>query len=303
MASQGIDAEVPLVTVHGVDIDDLILLERRVTALAARCDESKGYFDFARAQLDETARSLPASSHTGPVVVEPNSAMDEFRSHLSSLLGLSPSELDEAPSEITRTMVVATPFLRSMLLMEFKGRRQQALDSTLAPVQVPFALTTLYVIAVLAGRAGMSEITFQTVARLFRDFLPLLYLTAHLNSVVRLRRAAKITLAVSGMGEWQLEYLRLLKAIVSQRDGEDALRLGALLREQLPHSGRLTFLKVLAGQLHGKIYDVETKDNTRTGVVDSLKNRAVRLLIGAVEEDLLVSAITRRQAKRGGQRS
>ena len=194
-------------------------------------------------------------------------------------------------------MVAVTPVLRAELI--FKPARAQDRGpgygnwDGLELDRVPYVLVAVHTLARLAQFAGMQEVTYQTILRLFHDFQALLFLLAHADSVVAWRPGVAIDLALPRDQDLQLPYIRLARALLPRRQHIVRARLGDILCEVAPVNGvlRLRYLQLVAQRLEGRVTALDGAWFRRVRTGHGVRCSLQRWALQHVSEQLLAVAL------------
>jgi Fe-S-cluster containining protein len=240
------------VAVHQAPVNDisaLISLERAIEGISEEA-LTKGftYTAFAAAQLAATM-SFFADAEPRSCVEGGDAVMCDVAQLMHLVLGTHRSEA--AMDTTLRSVVIAcTPALRSHLLFP-----DRASDGCGEIARIPLLLLALHELTGLAHDAGAARITYQTVLRLFRDYLPLLSVLALVNTPVVWHPSAEINLAFEGNSDGQHRFARLVKALLPARQLRKQPRLGEVLCDCAPQGpvDRSLFLKRVARRLAGRL--------------------------------------------------
>jgi hypothetical protein len=296
MSAHGINSDVPEVAAIERDVSQLVALEARIVELSESRLQAAGYAPFAAAQLAATSQAFGAPAGADATSGRDLEGLDLFRRLLYEVLGSGPAEAHERHPALVRTMVASTPFLRSQIV--FPSRKQDAGQSRVGLERVPHVLMVLHALAALAREAGMRDVTYQTVVRLFMDHRALLTLLAHIDCTMTWKPGVLIDLPFTRRPDFQSRYLRVARALLPGRQAPPSTLLGQVLCEHLPPDGlhRVEFLKLLAPRLSGRIV-------MRAGAAGAgwwrpaVRPRLQRWLLGNLRHNLLMS-LAARQSKR-----
>jgi Fe-S-cluster containining protein len=273
MAFQGLRA--PFVTATSLvqDVDGLFALENEITALSETHLEGRDYLTFADAQLDATRRRA-VPTHGLPL--PPASvAADPYVELLCAVLGATPGREHRENVDLVRTMVAATPTLRSHIVLRLPADEKAALPMTLA--RLPYFLLGLHTLGALACEAGMSEITYQTVMRLFKEYQALLTMLAYLDAPMAWLPEASVPLSIEGPPSFQTKYLDIARALVPKAQRRLRRPLGEILAESVEpgNVSRVTFLSRLAGPLMARIGPIDGAPRQRASARTALQHWAL----------------------------
>ncbi|HEY7569071.1 MAG TPA: hypothetical protein VH762_15935 [Gemmatimonadaceae bacterium] len=216
--------------------------------------------------MDWIASQMPSKPGSG--IDEHRLTIRQFVSKVCDLTGMTRDASTETDNGLTRTLVAATPFLRSQLLLYPADPKQSGSWFPIEVSQVPLALLSLYLFALSAQSAGMTRITFQTLAALESRFRPLLHTLVHTDSVMVWRKGVLIDGNGFEKPEQRLVYMRLAKALLPSVQRKRKATLGDLILEYSPSEPleRVLFIKRVSAKLLGKIGVLEREQFSRTKV-------------------------------------
>ena len=278
MVSDGLRLDVPHVAVGRYTGDSLIALERRLLASAERYSSTAApsYDEFAEEQLRETMQSSqrPAASN----------GMGAFTATLHSVLGITSHMEPAQEAVLARTMSALTPTLRAMLIF----RSREATDLPFIELErIPHVLLCLHALVRSAHGAGMSDITYQTVLRLFTTCGPLLATLAHVDRAMEWDPAASIALAIARGGVSQEKYIDVAKALLPREQQRHRASLGEILCRLVEDDvERVLFLNAIATELAGRLRPVGTPHDR---VASSLRCRLQRWALGHLSGERLMA--------------
>lgn len=246
MSSQGIAASVPSCVSGEINLDDVVTEERRVVALSEQYLDSDDYVSFAAAQTRETVSPHP----------DPAPSLRRLPVLVADVMGVPLPEDFGGDRELNRTMIAVTPFLRSLLRFPNAGPTHRY---QLPQARLPHAMVCAYVFAEFARSAGMKSITFQSVAKIERDFRRIIWLLALADSVVAWRRWVPINVNGFHDSEERMRFVRLAKALLPTRLARDPETLRDILYRSMPEQPlpRVLFLRQSAELLAGNLLPLE----------------------------------------------
>lgn len=262
MRAHGISAEIPQVESLNLGVATHLSVERAIVGLSEQYLESGDYVPFVVAQICAERDSVDTADRA--TSREPAEEMvDRFRHRLTQVLGASPAAANRGDLVLVRTLVATTPFLRSELVFPRKANALQ--PATAESAQVPFILLALHSIAAFAREAGMREITYQVITRLFADHRALLTMLGYLDRPVVWKPGEMIDVSVKGRTDFHSRYLAIARALVPRKARYLERPLGQILVETIDYDGldRVAFLKYLAGRLIGRIISADAGVGTR----------------------------------------
>ena len=273
--------------------DALVTREEHILDLSEVHLRDGDYLAFAAAQLDTGAAPLDCE-------VDWNWEIRRFANELRELLTIPPAPVD--PSPVARVIIAMTPYLRSCLLLggsstDVSGPRH------LPASRIPQALLVLSLIAESARSIGMREITFQTVIKLFNDFLPMICLLAHLDEILIWQHRAPIPIPTWNNREFLSGYISIGKALLASSQRANPTGFGDVLRMHSRFGGvdRFVFLKEIARQLFGRVTTVEEAVawNGRRRIRDRVESAVHRAALAHLGEKMLGVVYTRVAASKG----
>ncbi|MBC8087075.1 MAG: YkgJ family cysteine cluster protein [Phycisphaerae bacterium] len=242
---------------------DAIAVERTIVHLSEQAAGCTNYLQLV-AQMVDAQRS--AMGEAGSAAFVPNVQRTiAFARQLLSTPSLSELENE---SEVCHTMMAMTPFLRSYFVFQV-GEAPQATNENrvlpLAPIKIPFALLSVFLLAVTARQSGMRDITFQTISQLQRDFLSLVTMMADLDSVLVLREGVPVELRDFGRSPHAVALTRATRALLPTIQSKRRARLGDVLLEHAPGDPLLRggFTKDIARIIVGKVVDLGEERRAR----------------------------------------
>ncbi|MBX3134062.1 MAG: YkgJ family cysteine cluster protein [Gemmatimonadaceae bacterium] len=257
MRAHGIEAPVSTAVPSGLDAATLVELERHIVRTSEAFLEATDYLPFVAAQCAATRAALQRQASVSSngatrdtVPDEDLAAVLQYRALMARVLGVP--DLGGAASESgqVRTLVAATPYVRSQLV--FRDPKGEGLARAVSLERVPWMLLGLHALSVLAREAGMEQVSYQTIVRLLSDQRPLLTLLSHLDTPVIWRTGQMIDLQFEAPRDWRLRYLRIAREL-ARSPRAASVPLGTLLLDVLPTEDleRAVFLKMLAQRLAG----------------------------------------------------
>ena len=225
-------------------VQSIIELERAIVRLSNSFDDSE-YRRFASSQIEAT--DVIYRSGLTPTGINDRS-LKEFTRSLHETLGGAPSSKSLADAFLARTMAVTTPTLRAELLFQDSSRPPGA---TVGISRLPHFMLALHTLAAFALDAGMRQVSYQTLVRLFLTNRALLALLAHVDAIMAWHPNASLDLTIAGDRNERRRYLELVQTLLPSRQRKNALTLGHILA-QGTHSNSLEntlFLKRIAPRL------------------------------------------------------
>jgi hypothetical protein len=261
LADRGITAHVEECASPVRDLSTLIALERQILALSEQYIANADVLGFIDAQLrltrdffphDKSDRFVSASDAAAVTVAETLASCAE-------VLGLRPEELILGSREIACVVIAMSTELRARSLFLGKELRNPgARDYGISIQRLPLVLLATYLFAELAGAAGMSNVTYQTVSRLFEGYTPLFSLLAHLDAGLEWRRDIYLPLILQ-CADLQEPYIRIAKALLPARQRRAPRRLMDVIScAGVQSQDRVRFVKRLAEKTDGKLVLVGT---------------------------------------------
>jgi len=291
LQSAGVSAE--LTVCEGptdLSIQETINLERETVTLAAEFSATRSYAEFAATQLvltEQYVRSKPETASGRGVSLQVD-AMNDFVAHCLRLLGVSERLPDCDDPELNATMVVATPILRSHLVFQKSPEEKTRSGQGVQLTQVPFMLLEVFVLAALAFASGMRAVRIQTLIRLLEATRSLLTLLSFVESSVMWKPGVMIPRGTFGWGAGDLEYERIVKALLPAQQRKAERSLGHLICDSgLSNSERSRFVKKLACRLHDKIKPTSEPDGNNVGLRRRLSAGMQRLAVSNLGEESL----------------
>lgn len=297
MQFQGITKEVPVCAErHGLPSEEVVALEQAIQAESAR-HETGSYVSFAATQLELTSLLLSRFSSAmdlGPSHVQLE-VMEGFCTSAGRLLELSLSSDDLHDPLLTRTMIVATPFFRSLLVFGTGESDKSSPERVASLSRVPYVMMGIYVLAVAARTAGMATVTFQTLSRLAHSFDDLLLLLSDSNRVMVWTPGVSIPVSVSQEQDFETAYLRVAKALLAGQQRRRPVPLGDVLLEHCPFTGpaRIRFLSMLARSLVTRIVPLTESAPFKVSLWGSVRSAIQRTALAVADEELASRFLTR----------
>jgi hypothetical protein len=300
MGSQGIGVPVPVSEgPSGVRPEELIRLERAITALSEQYLDAHNYQEFAAAQLSITMKLIknaaPRSSDTNV-----NKRVNDFVKQSITLLGIDSSTIQLNDAELTTYMVAFTPSMRMQLLLSGKAADDGVVAEAL--MRVPYMLMGTHMIAAVARSVGMSVITLQSTMRWLRAFRPLLWLLTYADAVMMWKPSAKICLPLLSMSDWQLAFVRIAKALLRRRQGRSARTLAEVISKYgaFEDAERVWFLRLLGEFLMGRVMLPEEASSCQPGWRVKVPVALQQCVLDAAPEESVMHYLGRRYAGAGG---
>lgn len=256
ICSRGIASDVPGQQAVVPEVDSLVSFERRIMELSETyINPSAGTFEeFIDAQFaissDELKRDALCDEASRPHEIHASTLIE----HAVRLLGLDADlrEVSSTSTAIDRTMIALTPYLRSQLVLVGERREQSKPDAMhVALDRVPGVVLGVRLMARLAELAGMSSVTFQTVARLSTNYAALLWCIAHAADVM-VWPSGSMPLAVGArLRPFVTRYVRVMRDLLPSRQRKARRTLVEVLCEHNIWDGaeRLAFLNFVGSHL------------------------------------------------------
>lgn len=220
----------------------------------------------------------------------------------AKVLGLGSLPPGDTSRDISRVIVGLTPYLRSRLVFANRARAAQAHNRWRVGLgRVPMMLLATYLAAWVARAAGMEDVTFQTVGKLFDGHFPLLWTLAHLDMHLQWHPAARLGLEVPRRASSaQSAYIRVLRALVPRVQEGNPRTLGAVLMEYNEWRGaeRVQFVKMVANQVVDRVIALGADTRSPERGVTSLRGRAEQWAISSFHESTIMGFIEQRTARR-----
>jgi Fe-S-cluster containining protein len=231
------------------DVPDAVACERTITTVSERHLADDHYSTFAAAQVQATWGRPGAESGVEPATI------DVMRRHMRLACKVLGADVDIASCvepALTRTLVAATPVLRS--IVRFPPDSAPA-DARLEPERIPYVLSALFVLLVLAKRTGMGEVTFQTVMRIWQTEWLLLALLSRLDQSVVWRADMSVVPPRDATSDQMSTFVAIAKALLPEGRRRPGRVLGELLCEILDSDGvdRIVWLRAVAPSLMAAI--------------------------------------------------
>jgi hypothetical protein len=288
MQAQGVAEVIPVAEPIGVDAVRLIELERAIVALSESHLRDSDYHEFAVAQLRATGQILAASGPqvAGALELE-EAALSKFVMHASRILKVG-GESRPAAAVVVRTLIATTPFLRRHLVLREAVPQAAWSPWTYELGRIPHVLYGLYILASEAFAAGMRDVTLQTISRLYRDFVDVLFVLAHADVPMMWRSDVTIELPGRDRKRFALQYLKIAKALLPKEQARHPVPLVDVLSQHNVFDGAdgIIFLKAVAGRLGGRLVRCgSTSDNqAKHGSVRTrIMRRAQRWSLGVFD--------------------
>lgn len=281
LSAAGVRAEVRVVSPVVPDLRALVTLEKRIVQLASEAHAD--YLDFLVAQHRAAMTGVGVS---GPPLT--TRALTTFQALATDVLGIGPAATTLARADMTRVLVVVTPVLRARLVFRDSSGR-----TTLTIDRVPFVLAALQLIVAVAGDAGLTLVTYQSVMKIFGEFRPLLELLATADQCVAFGARSKIDWSLDGPTDWLCRYLRIVQQLVDQGQRRP---LGDILRATIDLAGleRLLFLKEVSKLLQGTLAPASGRTQGRDSR-PPLGRQLQFIALRRFDTGLLMPAVTRVQ--------
>ncbi len=239
-------------------------LERTIASMAQAYEASVSYAPFLAAQIEVTRESVRAPGTRAQQEPAPM-VTGAFLESAARILGLPVAEVWKDNCAATRVLVAATPYVRSLLVFPDLVRGVPA-RPIFGPERLPRVLGALYLLIILAQRAGMESVTFQTVGALFSRSSSLLYLLAHSDGVfVADRRGKGLDLAPLGFAALNKRYLRIGKALWVRAQVGSPRTLEEIITAHVRDHGarRARALNEIAARLKGGLEAVDARRRRR----------------------------------------
>lgn len=173
MATHGIGKEFQELPAGSVT-SSIVAAEARITHMAHRYCVGGPYLRFAAEQAitADLASAYASNGENAPALEKRFASLQALQQLMAAVLDASPSQSDLEDRETVRVLAAATPAIRAELILSQGGPRHAT------GKRVTESLVALHLLLGLAKTAGMSEVTYQTVMRIFRDMRPLINLLA-----------------------------------------------------------------------------------------------------------------------------
>ncbi|NOT07255.1 MAG: YkgJ family cysteine cluster protein [Gemmatimonadales bacterium] len=273
-----------------------IAAERRIVALSEEFLAKGDYLSFTVAQTAAVGQSTVKGmgEKTGEDV-------HRYAADVCRLLRIPGTVFDN--DHVSRTMIAMTPYLRSQLVFSDCGAAASGARIEISVERVPLALLSLYLIVSTAASIGPTAPHFQTVTRLYDDFLPLLILFAHLHDSMVWHAEAPVPFPAWDSPDLQRRYMRIIRALQPGPARKRPARLYDILHEHaMPEDADgLIFLKELARGLFGhlKVHGNHNKWTERVDVRVRIQSAIHRWALGHIDEGVLGSLYARTRNHRG----
>jgi len=234
----------------------LIEAEEAVVQASERHASDRDYHEFVAVQL------MIGAEAEGRIVsmAECRAASRRFERRLRRVLGIDDHIATILHAEDVRTLVCTTPILRANLLF---ASRQPPIPFSME--RTAWFMVGLGLMAALARRAGMSEIRYQTLTSLFREFRDVLELLTLIVSQVKLVANAMLRWPLGAEAQWESRYLSLIRGLLARR-GVTGTPLGVVLLEHAEPGGvdHLAYLKAVARALKGVLVPADVAKPARS---------------------------------------
>ncbi|MGH7467412.1 MAG: YkgJ family cysteine cluster protein [Longimicrobiales bacterium] len=282
--------------------DSALQLEKAILALSESClmrggEDWLGFVDEQRALtrrfLERDRAGVGSKSQESPLTAR------EALYHMAQALGIPVSDVQALDEDVFSTIVAMTPSLRSQLVFINEISSPNRMERERMLLRIPLILHALAVIAQLAKRAGMKEVSYQTVARLFREHLALLKLLALLDVVVTWDPSVRFQILLNQNNQrFQRDYIGVGKALLWRRQRRERQPLLTIVRQFNDREGldRITFLRLLSRQLPDRTRSVD--DLRMKWTAERVKVELWRCIIELCSDDLLVNMCQRVNAHR-----
>ncbi|MGH2396475.1 MAG: hypothetical protein ACRDFW_05715 [bacterium] len=296
MSGQGIAAHVNECKTVDDNVGQVIGFERRIVGLSEKFLQRDDYLEFVREQL----RLHESGGMQRPDGEAPS--LEAMLQVVGDLTDVPQTVALGCDSELVRTMVAMTPFLRSQLVFRDVSPGHAPGSLQLEYARVALAVLCIYLFAEAARANGMRRITFQTISRLAHDFDSLARLLALGDAVVVWQRGVPIDVTSFERSEFRLAFMRLAKALLPAVQRKRQARLGDLLREHVPADrlARALFLKEAARHLAGKLVPLKQEPTRRynAGLRGRFATAVRRWVLANVHEEVLQAAYGRASTAR-----
>jgi len=296
MSAKGISARVRSCSTVRVQPADVIALERSIALASEDALEQNDYLAFVRQQIRLQSGNDTAAAHVSVATV------DDVLRLVTELLDC-PTEAElGSDSDLIRTMVAATPFLRSQFVFLDAVDDGDVHDASVSLARIPLAMLCIYLIAESARAAGMKRVTFQTLTKIEQEFRALVEVMAHVDTVMVWRDDISIRWTRFDTADSRLRFIRLAKALLPASQRSRNRRLGDVLREHAPKEPveRSMFLKRAAGYLARKLVPLSENmpDSQSRRRRTRLTNVVQRWILLHADESLVSAAQERLDARR-----
>jgi Fe-S-cluster containining protein len=294
MTLRGIGKGIISCTPIEADIEKVVSLERMITDLSETLLRGNDFISFVNAQLELTAEIFPATLERERTITQSTNPpkAEDILAMIARVLGISEAEFSRRTPEVTSTMMVMTPVLRSYLVfVEANPQSQRAPFAPRIPLaRVPHIILATYMFAQLAEATGMNTITYQTVCKLFEMYQPLLYMLAHLDARLHWRKKTILDLPMPASQAFQGQYIRIAKALLASRQRKHTKPLFEILCEHNKWEGheRVQFAKRTSERIAGRLIPIGADSHKSAGSTTGLKGAVQQWAIDHLEDSLLV---------------
>jgi Fe-S-cluster containining protein len=293
MSARGISNDVARADFVHPDVEAVIRLERAIVSLSEQTLGRDNFYRFTVRQIHAyrdllRPRSTPASE-------------DRTLDDVTRFMGLCSQILEcaapspEAPGDdIDSLMIALTPYLRRRLIVRDRvnGRAPASFDMTLR--RVPHYLLASHLMVVLSRRAGMDDITFQTVTKLQEACHGLITLLSYADRVMVWRPGAGIDVTAA-KGDHARPFIRLAKALLPSKQASRPVLFGDLLLANSPFNGieRLAFLRFVARHMIGRLVTIDALTARTRKTRISFRHRIQRWGLQMLSENTIHAACSR----------
>jgi hypothetical protein len=291
MSANGMRDKISRREVAGLDMDNLVLLERQIVDLSEKYQNSSCFIEFAAEQQVLAEKyGLCVVDNIGMVKWR----MNAFWNRLFRTLGISASLGDQLNPKLLNILYATTPFVRSRMI--FANNR----DFWIEIERIPYALLALYAIVAIGHDAGIERATFQTVSRMLREYKSLLRLLAYLDCAMSWRTDVLMDFPECERNSDRLIYIGIIKALLPSRQRVAKSMLGNILLDNLPDCevDRIILLKGIAHMLQGKIAALDSHSMASPKARRRLRSAAQRWVVGKFSREDLGRAFAWRDVRR-----
>jgi hypothetical protein len=207
--------------------------------------ESGDYIGFVEAQLEaQGPTGAPGEGKIGGVL-----------RLWEDMFALTPCKESGSRIGFVRTLIAATPYIRSNLILRESHRGEPSGTSmSFEHDRIPLAVLTVYLLADAARASGMREVTFQTVSKLANEYRDLVWLVCHADSVLTWTRGVPVAMDRLEDNALRRRFFALARCLLPSQQAKARTTVGDLLRMHAPEDPleRAVFVKLVATQLVGR---------------------------------------------------
>ncbi|WP_309668990.1 YkgJ family cysteine cluster protein [Gemmatimonas sp.] len=253
MSMQRIERFLPEVAPIAGTAESVIALEREIVAASERY-LTLPYSEFVGEQLRLTRKYLQSETMTESWGSDSALRSKRMLAQVLDTIGFAVEELEQADRSVGVLIAALTPFLRSRMMFRRDGAEHSDCTRDIDAVGVIFALLGVFALTSAANLAGMQRVTFQTVARIWKENHELLTLISLLGTPLVWRRGEEVAPAGS-YPEFEAAYFEVARALTSSRQQSAPRTLYEIIASQNSWHGaqRMRFLRMLATRLHGRV--------------------------------------------------